>query len=309
MLWILFWALLGGAKGQINAPNCNSSLDYQWSFNSLDQNPCVVASFLGQACNTQYSIPPINTTENYGGPSTGQQDNPCQCSSVMYILLSACGACQGGTFIAFPENIPSGTRVPRWAYQNVTAEDNFNPTEAQAVGDAPESTGSSPPTGTSTTGTSTPTLTPTVSSQGKKTNAGAIAGGVVGGVIVVLLALVALLYLRRMQRRRNKKGAARAEIDVDDKPRPYPSGPVSMSSSAETGTGFHASIPTMSMPSAAMRLYDPSDPSTFPTSILSTSPSPHANHSPQSSETGVTGYFSSAYHSIMSNRQPGLPEL
>ncbi|KAH7873515.1 uncharacterized protein C8R40DRAFT_1112300 [Lentinula edodes] len=99
MLWILFGALLGGANGQINAPNCNSSLDYQWSFNSLDQNPCVVASFLGQACDTQYSIPSLNTTEHYGGPSTGQ-DNPCQCSSVMYILLSACGACQGGSFIA-----------------------------------------------------------------------------------------------------------------------------------------------------------------------------------------------------------------
>ncbi|KAJ4487766.1 hypothetical protein J3R30DRAFT_845604 [Lentinula aciculospora] len=313
-----FGILVSGVNGQIDAPSCNASSNYQWSFNSLDQSPCVVASFLGQACDTQYSIPSINTNQHYGGPTTGPQDNPCQCSSVMYILLSACGACQGGSFITwsayeqnctrvyvptFPANIPSDTKVPRWAYQNVTAEDNFNPTEAQAVGDAPESTGTVPPTGT--TSVSTPSTTPTVSSQGKKTNAGAIAGGVVGGAIVVLLAVLALLYLRRRRRVRKERGVARAAIDVDDKPRPYPVSTSAVPESNETGTGFHASIPTMSIPSTAMRLYNPSDPSTFP---LSTSPSlPH--HSPQSSETGVTGYFSSAYHSVGPNRQPGLPEL
>ncbi|KAJ3783929.1 hypothetical protein GGU10DRAFT_359575 [Lentinula aff. detonsa] len=314
----LFSLLVLGVDGQIVAPSCNASLDFQWSFNTLDQSPCVVASYLGQACDAQYSIPSLNSSEPYSGPSLGAQANACQCSSVMYILLSACGACQGGSFITwsayiqncssiyptiFPENIPSGTKVPRWAYQNVTAEDDFNPTEAQAVGDAPESTGTAPPTGS--TSVSTPTVTSSALNQGKKTNAGAIAGGVVGGVVVLLLAVAALLYLRRRQRHRKKRAAA-ANV-IDDKPRPYPVGPVS-SDTIDTGTGFHASIPTMSMPSAGMRLYNPSDPSTFPPTALSTSPSPPANHSPQSSETGVTGYFSS-FHNIRPNRQPGLPEL
>ncbi|KAJ3991785.1 hypothetical protein F5050DRAFT_1792536 [Lentinula boryana] len=317
----LFSLSVLGVDGQIVAPSCNASLDFQWSFNTLDQSPCVVASYLGQACDVQYSIPSINSSDHYGGPDLGAQANACQCSSVLYILLSACGACQGGSFITwsayiqncttiyptiFPEDIPSGTKVPRWAYQNVTAEDDFNPTEAQAVGDAPESTGTAPPTGS--TSVSTPTVTSSALNQGKKTNAGAIAGGVVGGVVVLLLAVAALLYLRRRQRHRKKRAAA--ENDIDDEPRPYPVGPVSMSTlpdTIDTGTGFHASIPTMSMPSAAMKLYNPSDPSTFPPTTLSTS---QANHSPQSSETGVTGYFSSStFHDIRPNQQPGLPEL
>ncbi|KAJ3736153.1 hypothetical protein DFJ43DRAFT_1204260 [Lentinula guzmanii] len=292
----LFSLLVLGVDGQIVAPSCNASLDFQWSFNTLDQSPCVVASYLGQACDAQYSIPSLNSSEPYSGPSLGAQANAWRvvhynCSSIYPTI--------------FPENIPSGTKVPRWAYQNVTAEDDFNPTEAQAVGDAPESTGTAPPTGS--TSVSTPTATSSALNQGKKTNAGAIAGGVVGGVVVLLLAVAALLYLRRRQRHRKKRAAA--ANDIDDKPRPYPVGPVS-SDTIDTGTGFHASIPSMSMPSAAMRLYNPSDPSTFPPTALSTSPSPQANHSPQSSETGVTGYFSSStFHNIRPNQQPRLPEL
>ncbi|KAJ3794982.1 hypothetical protein GGU11DRAFT_758701 [Lentinula aff. detonsa] len=303
----LFSLLVLGVDGQIVAPSCNASLDFQWSFNTLDQSPCVVASYLGQACDAQYSIPSLNSSEPYSGPSLGAQANAygplIYRTAARFTLRCEITLAKISIGGPFPENIPSGTKVPRWAYQNVTAEDDFNPTEAQAVGDAPESTGTAPPTGS--TSVSTPTVTSSALNQGKKTNAGAIAGGVVGGVVVLLLAVAALLYLRRRQRHRKKRAAA-ANV-IDDKPRPYPVGPVS-SDTIDTGTGFHASIPTMSMPSAGMRLYNPSDPSTFPPTALSTSPSPPANHSPQSSETGVTGYFSS-FHNIRPNRQPGLPEL
>ncbi|KAJ3775393.1 hypothetical protein FB446DRAFT_407780 [Lentinula raphanica] len=336
LLGLVSLSLVSGVDGQIVAPTCNASLGFQaWAYNSLGQSPCEIASILGQACDTQYTIPAITTNEHYSGPSTGPQaSNQCLCSSVMYILLSACGACQGGTFITwsaydnnctgiyptiFPVNIPSGTRIPHYAFQNVTAEDDFNPTEAESEAGSPESTGTSPPTGSissTSSATTSPTVTSSTSSQTKKTNSGAIAGGVVGGVIVLLLAVAALLFFRRRQRRLHRDRAVIID-PVDDKPRPFNTGgPVSMSTLPDTidstGTGFHASIPTpMSMPSAAMRLYNPSDPSTFPPTALSTSPSPppRAHHSPQSSETSATGYLSSAYHTITSNRQPGLPEV
>jgi hypothetical protein len=127
-----------------------------------------------------------------------------------------------------------------------------------------------------------------------------------------------LIYLRRRRSRRGGQGGRRgkapsANVDLggpDVTPRPFPS----TSMLNLSGTAPHASLP-----SVGAKLYDPSDPSTFPPTVLSMSPSPPLQmrpgqgHSPQSSsETNDIGYFSSGYNSIMPVAQPrqrGIPEV
>ncbi|KIK57661.1 hypothetical protein GYMLUDRAFT_45827 [Collybiopsis luxurians FD-317 M1] len=91
------WTALGVSAQQFVPASCNASLGFQWADNSLGQDPCQIATFLGQVCDSNYRIPAINSSESYFGP-TPAQNNSCLCSSVEYILLSACGACQGGTY-------------------------------------------------------------------------------------------------------------------------------------------------------------------------------------------------------------------
>ncbi|KIK57662.1 hypothetical protein GYMLUDRAFT_61078 [Collybiopsis luxurians FD-317 M1] len=194
------------------------------------------------------------------------------------------------------------------------AEDTFNPTLAQAVGDQPESTAVAP----ATTPT-TPSITSSPSPTSKKSDAGVIAGSVVGGVIAGCIIVVAVLYLLRRQRHRRRRNRSHI-VELDDKPRPYPIPGIPESRTSHTGTAFHASVPVSSVPSAGPRLYNPNDPTTFPNAVLSMAPSHSttrpaqsaSGHSPQSSETGMTGFISSNYHTLVPNRQPAsgiIPEL
>ncbi|KAF9075137.1 hypothetical protein BDP27DRAFT_1315570 [Rhodocollybia butyracea] len=325
-LWT--WMAPGvGVYAQINAPSCNSELDFQWAFNSLQQDPCVVAVYLVQPCNPEYGIPIIASNESYSGPNQGQ-DNPCQCSSVTYMLLSACSACQGGGLQTwegykvncstiyldvYPGDIPAATKVPHWAYQNVTAEGVFIPSIAEAAGDAPESTTSPSPTD-STSPSPTIPVAPTITSSttpSKKSIAGPIAGGVIGGVALIFITAITAMYLRRRQRRRRgatRKAPSAAMVNIleDTKPRPYlvPT----LGSNAATRSDFHASAPVISAPP---KFYNPGDPSTYPSGppLQQHRPEAGQGHSPQSSETGVTAYFSTGYHSVMpTTRQPmGIP--
>jgi len=309
-------ALITGANAQVPPPSCDVSLDYEWSYNSLGQDPCVVATYLGGACVPGYSIPPVESGF-YLGPAVGQ-NTTCRCSSVFYMTLSACSACQGGSWPSwmdynpnctmvysstFPDNIPGATDVPQWAYLNITISGTFDPAEAKAIGDIPESTGVAVPTATTT---SSSTSTPKKSHS----ESGPIAGGVVGGVIILSLCVVAVIYFRRRRSRnrgrggRGKYSAAAPSSQVGDvSSHPYPM----MSAHPEMQSSF------TSLTSVARRLYDPSDPSTFPPPILSTSPPPlipmraNPGHSPQaSSETNnTTGYLSTGYHSVMPSTRPG----
>jgi len=316
--------MVSRGNAQITGPSCNASLDYGWSYNSLSQDPCVVTTYLVESCDGNFVIPPLNSDQHYGGPDgSTAQNNPCQCNSVTYMLLSACGACQGGSFISwsayndncstvysglFPQAIPAATRVPHWAYTDATAELIFNATEAQQVGDMPESTGAPSPTESSSSSAS-PTVTVTVTPN-KKSDAGAISGGVIGGAVVIFIAAVVVMYLRRRQRRR--RGARKAPSNMVDlaETRPRPHFGSTMVSHPNTSTGFHASIPTMSAVSASPpKLYNPSDPSTFPSADI---PAPAlqplayrpegGGHSPQSSETGNTSYFSPLSYPVQPNR-------
>ena len=137
-------------------------------------------------------------------------------------------------------------------------EDKFNPAFAESVGRDPEAT---PPT-TSTATNSTPTAEDPPNEIGDQESAnggptshvGAIVGGVVGGV-VGLVTIAAIVFFLRKRRRRTQQTHI---IDLD------PDMGVQWETTGMQGTH------------KIQRLYDPSDPSTFPVSISVTG----ENHKP-----------------------------
>jgi len=268
-------ALAGASAAQSTNATCSPSFD--WSFNSLGQSPCLVAAYLGGVCDDGvFTVPALaNDLSIYEGPTVAQA-NQCGCSSVFYSLLSACAECQSAQNVlrwsafnkncteVYPQlfvgNIPSKTAVPHWAYQNVTVGDGFNVTLAQMQLNAPESTANPKATGTTLpsglTGASSP----------KKSNAGAIAGGVVGGVVLLsLVCLTAFWFLRQ----RRKRAAPSTLMHT---PMGYHPGEI---------TPFSSAIQTP-------KLYDPADPSTFPTSTSSAMYSSGRVHSPAYTGNTVT---------------------
>ncbi|KAH9991395.1 hypothetical protein BJV77DRAFT_1008208, partial [Russula vinacea] len=80
---------------QVSAPNCTSAA-WQWTFNSLGQNPCTVTAYMMATCDggiTHCSVVPRKRVLlwPYGGADTYL----CYCNTIAYSLFSACGACQG----------------------------------------------------------------------------------------------------------------------------------------------------------------------------------------------------------------------
>ncbi|KAF8883240.1 hypothetical protein BD779DRAFT_878981 [Infundibulicybe gibba] len=188
---------------------CNPSGSIQWAFNTLNQSPCIIAESLAGACNGgSFDIPALEPTEVYLGP-TKEVATACRCSSVFYSVLSACAVCQSADILkwsvystnctlpsvqTFPPGIPPGTRVPHYAFENVTLNDAFDVSTAEADAGEPESTALPTPTNTGNSGPSSGAQPP-----GKnKNNAGAIVGGVVGGVVfLVVVAGLAFWWTRR----------------------------------------------------------------------------------------------------------------
>jgi len=138
----------------ISAPGC--SIAWEWSFNSLGQNPCTVAAYLLSTCNGgSFTINALPNGGHYTGPTGADNNDLCECNTVTYSLLSACDGCQGEAWLTyssfvsnctrlmtpktFPNPVPSGTSVPYWALIDVTGTGIFDPLRAALVGDAPES--------------------------------------------------------------------------------------------------------------------------------------------------------------------------
>ncbi|KAH9161337.1 hypothetical protein EDB89DRAFT_2031047 [Lactarius sanguifluus] len=146
---------IGTARAQVSAPNCTDST-FTWSYNSLQQNPCLVTAYLAAVCNNGvFSIPALLPQHYYTGPAGVDNGDLCKCNTVVYNLISACDACQGASWIpystwsfnctthpcstfhlSFPEPVPAGTRVPKWAYIDSTVGDNWSIAAAQAAGGA-----------------------------------------------------------------------------------------------------------------------------------------------------------------------------
>jgi len=272
---------VGSAAGQIADITCLTT--YSWMTNTLGQNPCVIASYLEGACfDVTFTISALPTGSHYEGPSTPSNGNDCICSSVVYSLVSACAICQGGLQISkwsawkmncstsdidasgYSIPIPGGTAVPNWAYQNVVGEDTFdvniafndsqsNPSESSAAGSGPTST--------------------TSSSSSSSTPVGAIVGGVVGGLFGLGLIIIVVVYFW-MKRRRARNAAPNGTAQMAQAPIPTPSPfaptPYPYDTTATPSTVGGAYL-------APTKLYDPNDPTTFPTdapTLLSHSPAP-----------------------------------
>jgi hypothetical protein len=85
------------------------------TFNSLNQNPCTVAAYLESTCNSgcecfsprmsipissfkAFTIAALWPGYAYSAWSLDYYPDLCSCNTVIYSLISACVACQGGTW-------------------------------------------------------------------------------------------------------------------------------------------------------------------------------------------------------------------
>ncbi|KIY66368.1 hypothetical protein CYLTODRAFT_423463 [Cylindrobasidium torrendii FP15055 ss-10] len=208
----------------------------------------------------------------------------CACNTVYYNLLSACAQCQGGsvdvwdnwskncttTYSTFPNSIPDGSAIPHWAYLPLN-NGTWDFASAQTDEGAEATfTGSHSASATASSTRTTSANSPSGSSSGSNggssnskgsNHAGAIAGGVIGGV--ALLALIGLgFFLWRRNKAKKAKGTPETSF----------LGPnMTGTTYAHDGAGFAAPAPydqhsTMSG-AAPAKLYDPNDPSTFPSAF------------------------------------------
>ncbi|KDQ33448.1 hypothetical protein PLEOSDRAFT_1110582 [Pleurotus ostreatus PC15] len=144
MVWTIVVTLtillvsLPQATSQSSGVTCMAS--FSWASNSLKQSPCLVAAYLLGTCSGgAHEVPPLPDNKHYVGPTTATAD-ACQCNTVVYSLMSACGECQNRTISGwgewsancphvdinvFPGEIPAGTRVPGWAYLDVKVLKNI----------------------------------------------------------------------------------------------------------------------------------------------------------------------------------------
>ncbi|KAH9161228.1 hypothetical protein EDB89DRAFT_754399 [Lactarius sanguifluus] len=144
---------------QISAPSCIDVLSsWQWSFNSLGQNPCKVTAYMMSTCyRGVFTVNPLSLGDiAYAGPSREEvrDAGSCWCNSVAFSLISACSECQGAQSLlwseyyqnctrilepsTFPNPVPAGTRVPQWALVDITLANFWSASTAQLVGDTPE---------------------------------------------------------------------------------------------------------------------------------------------------------------------------
>jgi len=283
---VWFAAVLSVVAQTSPVTQCIPSFD--WSINSLQQTPCLVAAYLESACGTPTMIPAVPVGNHYLGPNAAQAD-PCRCSTVTYSAISACAGCQDRTYIdwltwslncpseittlsIFPKNLPSAATVvvPLWAYINLTlTNNNFSVIAAEEVANETSTTSavttstsiSNSLTSSSTTLPSFTLASPKSTSSGNsKSNAGAIAGGVVGGIgLVAIVGLGTLLFFLRRKRNKVQKNVAfdsRALVSGTDM-------------SQNTGSNLGVS-PFLSQPSQPSQSIYTSDMSLYPGTPLTT---------------------------------------
>ncbi|KAG1803753.1 uncharacterized protein HD556DRAFT_1303775 [Suillus plorans] len=252
-----------GASAQTSTVTCLPS--FGWMNNTLGQDPCVVTSYLESVCGA-FTVGPLPPNTYYGPPSAAGADS-CTCNTVTYSMMAACSDCQNATYVSYPMDIPTGTKVPNWAYLNVGARlpvpiivsGGFDPVAAQNNGDLPESTAtnaqstitvtysttfSASLTSSSTTSTG---LSPTSTSSPTSPNVGVIAGGVGAILGAAIIGLVIWFFVRR---RRSFTTPSAAFSDPGGGP-------------GHTQKFYSTSANAFPM-ARQPRFYDPSDPATFP---------------------------------------------
>lgn len=285
-----FWAFVPGVLADF--ATCQAG--WEWANNTRQQNPCEIAGALEAACEgfSVYVLGPLSQGTNYVSPQKNSSSKKCQCNTVQYSLYMACTACQNVTtqtwsfwsqfcdqvyVTQYPETIPSSTAVPHWAYLNYTVGDKFDPVTAKAAGGLPEvlapvpstislSSTSSGSGSTSMMVVSTSTSTGQGDNRKKSSNAGAIAGGVVAGLVALAAIGVGVwIFLRRRAMSRGN-GSSSDYFRV---------------STGAPGMSEHGTE------TSHLRLYDPSDPSTYPS---------HTDYDPSEPHTTAphNGHYSGA---------------
>nr|VWP01945.1 Histone H2A [Ganoderma boninense] len=172
-LSFLFAVEILPAWAQNTTAKCRSEFD--WMTNSLGQSPCLVTAWLWTPCYGTGNgiliissglssmaltsvlpatfVPPVPTNWVYQGPLAKDpfDSTPCDCNTVLYSTMAACGICQGAgiepwpTYTVnctqvyngtFPESVPGGTAIPAWAFLDVTGiqrNSTFNVKAAKAL--------------------------------------------------------------------------------------------------------------------------------------------------------------------------------
>ncbi|KAF8520977.1 hypothetical protein JB92DRAFT_1860377 [Gautieria morchelliformis] len=198
--------VLGRRVGAVATTTATCTAE-QWTFNQDQQSPCFVASSLLAACNGgTWLVPAIDSNTMYQGPASGAESNGCQCSTIVYSVISACAACQGAAVntwsnwsskctrgdihnSSFPLTMPPGLTVPTWAHLDVTAGNSWD------INAAMNNHASNLPSN----------LTSTNSSSQHSANVYAIAGCILGGFVgLVLLGLIAVLLYRKRKKAKNQ---------------------------------------------------------------------------------------------------------
>ncbi|KIK98729.1 hypothetical protein PAXRUDRAFT_133604 [Paxillus rubicundulus Ve08.2h10] len=146
VFWALLCALPSGLQPATLAQESNATCQprFAWADNSLGQSPCIVAPYLESQCFTN-GLCRLNPQagQYYEAPS-GAYANPCECNTVAYSLVSACGACQGAIYLTWPARTvncnatadsqfsglpqapPLGTAAPPWAFLGLGIDDTWN---------------------------------------------------------------------------------------------------------------------------------------------------------------------------------------
>lgn len=255
MLSALFAIVLSLFFNEISAQFTNATCNvpgYEWAFNSLEQSPCVMASYMLAPCRGSSTVYSLDPGWRYSGANEGLSEQ-CHCSSAVYSLLTVCQYCQRNTSTIveswgvwtenctttdvqngfFIPGIPAGTKIPIWAFQAFDTNETFSVIKAQQLAatngsefgpplpstvpsnyPTPSLTGSRSPSANLPSGSSSPSSEPASSSG--STPVGAIVGGVVGGVagIAIIAALIFFLVLRKDRQRKNRMSGQSNSVQV-----------------------------------------------------------------------------------------------
>ncbi|KAG9040903.1 hypothetical protein FS837_012958 [Tulasnella sp. UAMH 9824] len=178
------------------------------------------------------------------------------------------------TVARYPLDIPQGTSVPAWAYQDVSLIDRWNQTLAlPQISVAPESTYYGTPTASisynvRTAGgvaNHTGAANATTSYESSEAKAGRIAGGVVGLVSVVAFVVLLAWLLIPCSQNEAQVPSPTAHCTNEGGQMGEAS---NLPAAVDYGNSYPTSSPTIFSGSRGTpntpKLYDPDDPSTFP---------------------------------------------
>ncbi|KAJ3535041.1 hypothetical protein NMY22_g6672 [Coprinellus aureogranulatus] len=224
-----------------NVTNCID--ENSWMHDSVGHTPCFTAAHLYEPCGKRRFLQTIPPGNSYWGPNATNYD-PCGCSTAVYMLTSACGACQGRLWVnytfwskdcpatmryqVYPREIPVGVTLPIWATANVSlmAGETFDIAVAKSFAltpsssssqVSPTSTPSPPPNPPPGSDASAETVPASSNADTGHSNVGAIAGGVVGALIFLAIGGLLLFWCLLRKRARSARALqAKKALDLSE---------------------------------------------------------------------------------------------